>query len=503
MSFYTSVIYNGSNIGVGGAMQSVTTDGTTVYGALGSADFIIKIDGDGTSTPLGMLWDIRGMVVVNGYLFVLDWTNSQLFRYRTNSDFSDVINISLTTSGPPQGICTDWDGVSNTFNLYVACENGETRINYLSFNSESGTFIGSSETFDTILDGVTNERRHIVFRKHVNASHVVHKYLYVTTQNTNIIQIDITNISTPIVSSIETTINTIYISWGIVSHPTENIFYISDLGYAGGIVGEFTYIPNSTTGSITSFNSETTIMYTNSTTSLGNGNPAINGTVAAIGMGYNITGNNRDRFNLYVTTDDSLIVKLYPISGNGIGGDPHIRPEIGNLYTMDNSIKSIKLFENHIGMDKIIITGETWLLPDEELEKFKKKPKIYETMKKYTYLKTINIKCNDESITINLDNMISSIDDIVVSNNKFIKLNKIEIVNKIYSIRRQQYITGKHILQRHVNISDDYILKLSCDLYSSDRNSMIININEKYIMSKENFSGALIYESNDNTICTF
>ena len=491
MSFYTSTIYDGVFL-TGYMIAGVATSGTTIYCSHNSNGGyrIVKIDADGTVTPFVLDYEMRCITIANGYLFVLDYTNALLHSYLISSLSGTPIHTSSSTLTHPQGICTDWNGFSSSFNLFVAHESGEPRVAYYNFN---GTTLSSMTTFSTHTSFTyeTNERRHIVYRKYGE-----YKYLYITTENYFIIQVDITMIGSPVSTIIDPDGGmNLSQSWGIVCDPLSNSFYIAD--FNGIAVYKYTYVPNTTTGSITSFNSTPTIIITvtNTGTSITNGASSTSGYVMPLQMSYNITSHG---VNLFISTQDGYVIKLYPIGGTGIGGDPHIKPIFGDLYTLDNSIKYVKLFENYVGSSKIVITGETWMLPELELEKFKHKKEIYKTMTQYTYLKTIYIYCDDFATEIDADTLEYT------NENTSIKFGQIQMLKQIFSVRRQEHINNKkgNTLQRMASICGKDMtvhLILSSNVESSDRNSIRINIEGNYDFNKENFSGALVYEG-DNEI---
>jgi hypothetical protein len=474
-SFFTSIIFDGTDIDGGGAIQSVATDGTNVYGAFGSGDRIVKVDGNGNSNSALMLtlYDIRGMVVAGGYLFVLDWTNGVLNGYLLSDLTIDPITSS--TLSVPQGICTDWDGFSDTFNLYVTHENGENRIGYFTFD---GT-LSSMTTISTEIEGSGNERRGIVYR-----SDASHNYLYITTQDTFLVQIDITSLVSPIVTSINLALggDGVNISWGIVSHPTQNIMYISDLYGEGGQMWAYLYTPDATTGSITSFSSALSLINVGSNTSVDTGDASISAYVAAIGMAYNVNSNG---INLYFATADSFIVKLYPNGGSGIGGDPHILPCFGKLYTLDNAVKTVRLFENLVGEHKILITGETWFPPG------------VSDRWPWSYLKNITIKCRGDLVCIDLDTLTANDGDY-----KYVQLCDTISINEIVRVGKKS-IPSKNAIRKIVKIFGGDVcvtLSLISDISLDERNDTHIYVESVYDFNKENFCGALIYKSEDNTL---
>jgi hypothetical protein len=192
------------------------------------------------------------------------------------------------------------------------------------------------------------------------------------------------------------------------------------------------------------------------------------------------------------------------MGGTGTGGDPHIDPLIGKLYDLDNSIKYVNLFENKIGSDKIIIIGETWILPNEELEKFKERPNVYKTLLEYTFFKNIFIYCNNEKMSVNMDTLI--VDN---ETNKYIEISEMSHVDQMYSIRRKRNIPNaikNNVLQRMVRILGNdinVILRLQSDVSLNDRNSITVNIEGPFDITKENYTGALIYESPDHALAEF
>jgi hypothetical protein len=179
-------------------------------------------------------------------------------------------------------------------------------------------------------------------------------------------------------------------------------------------------------------------------------------------------------------------------------------PLIGKLYDLDNSIKFAKLFENKVGTDKISIIGETWILPDEELEKFKGRPNVYRTLLEYTFFKNIFIYCNGEKMSIDMDTLTTN-----PETNEHIEISEISRVDQMYSIRRKRNIPNavkNNVLQRMVRILGkdiNVILRLQSDVSLNDRNSITISIEGMYEITKENYTGALIYESMDHQLIEF
>ena len=491
-TFNVSIIYDGSDVLSSSSICSIATNGTTVYGSFDTENLAI-ITGIGSTDRIILGYAMRGIAIANNFLFILDFDNSELKVYDVNNILIPITSVS--TLSHPHGLCTDWDGNSSVFNLYFTHEDGEDRIGYCSFD---GSNFGTVSYISTIIGGFTNTRVDIAFRKYGS-----YKYLYVTTQDESIIQINITTILSPTLSQISVFLlgTGISVSWGICSNPISNIFYVGEL--MQNAIYAFTYTPDITTGLISSFTSVIPIINESTTTNVTNGNSSTSEYVAALGLGYNITSHG---INLFIATNDKYIVKLYPIGGNGVGGDPHIMPLIGNLYNLDNSVKYVRLFENCVGNIKIKIIGETWILPQEELEKFKSRPNVYNTLLEYTFIKNLFFYCGDEKLSINMDSM-----EIIGENkeNKYIKFEKTKHIDQMYSIRRKRNITNtikNNVLQRIVKIygGDTIVtLTLQCDVSLNDRNSITIVLEGNHALTKENFIGALIFESNDNAIESF
>lgn len=306
-TYYGSIIYDGTD--VTGAMVSVASNGPLIYGAFLNQQKIVHVDATGNVnsafiTPT--FEDIRGMVVAHGYLFVTNYTSDQICAYLLTSVALPPVTIDVETH--PVGICTDWDGISTGFNIYmtnetnnnVSCYYFDTSFSLVStFSTDIAEFLGSSRTQ--------------ISYKAFNS----YKYLYIATMQSGIIQVDITNISTP-VSTVIYQSSTMTQSYGLVCHPTENILFVSDF-LNTGVLAQYAYNANVTTGSMTAFTDVTVLIYGYTNTAVSNGGVSTGQSVIPLGICMNVTNG---LVNIYVATDDSYIVKLYPDGGSPAGGGP-------------------------------------------------------------------------------------------------------------------------------------------------------------------------------------
>lgn len=399
-------------------------------------------------------------------------------------------------------LCSDWDGVSSQFNLYISTTT--TTIYKIPFNNGFMYDVEANLIVtNTSVTGIPTYSR-MFYRFSHN-----HKYLYFT-RSTNITEVDVTNFSS---CTSRTIGNFPFQILSAVNDSANNTIYLNLNGSTNtdyDILKVDAYTIDNTNGQMTipigeTYTGTTIILESNASTSISSGNFAsAQGQYVRrgpIGSNFNSVG-----MNIYTTTEDNKLVKLYPDGGSGVGGDPHIRPLIGDLYTLDNYVKKVKLLE-HKKIDDIKIIGDTWMLPECELEKFKHKPKIYKTMSEYTYLKTIAIDANGTLCEMDLDSL--NITNNFVTND-IIKVGDITKVCSLMSIRKKIILTNLksrcETIQRIVEIKgkeNQIILVITSNVGTSDRNNISITINSAYEINTNNYKGALVKEEKDNNIDFF
>lgn len=315
----------------------------------------------------GSYHHICGMIYAYDLLFAMHTQDSATAKLRAfDISLPNTVAVASDDLGTqdPYSIATDWDQTSNTFDIFVARQNSTALLKRtVTVNTETKV-----PAFSNILGcrvGVLTNG--ITYRKYGND-----KYIYVTTGGSTVYQVvnfaaiaDSSNNSLGIQYS---NLSVGHNAWGIVWCENLSRFFISE---QNGKVYEYSVTIDSGSGKISALTYVGIALGGNSTGSssgVTNGNAATSTNFnksASLSTNY-ING----RTNVYVATTDAYVIKLYPSGGTGIGGDPHIMPLIGNLYTLDNNVKYVKMFENHNGLDKVIVVCETWFLPNEELLKF-------------------------------------------------------------------------------------------------------------------------------------
>lgn len=99
----------------------------------------------------------------------------------------------------------------------------------------------------------------------------------------------------------------------------------------------------------------------------------------------------------------------------GGGGDPHIKPLFGPVYTLPMDEDSYLLFNNNNKLDPIMIIGKCWFLPEhlyeDKLNKYKRKGmleryrKIKQIMKKATYFRYIKIIAKNKELIYDMETL--------------------------------------------------------------------------------------------------
>lgn len=498
MTFYAYKIFNGS--GVSGACEYTCCDGNNnVYGSYPTPDRVTKtsnLTGTTNTNFISTGYNTRGIVVAGSYLFVCDHQNGKLYQYLIN-DGTSVNNITLSTA-KPHGIATDYDGSSENFYLYIAHE--DTRI--LTIIYCVGFTMTSETVFDTNMGATDTSAslKGITYRK-VST----YKYVYVTVDSTYIKEVNVTDVSS-IPSPVKITVSPVTSSWGITNY--NNIFYIN--GIVNTLYSFTINVSNPVTGSITSLNTGTLIILGGST-AITNDLVSTNSSQHSntLGISHNVKIYGLD---LFIGTSDSNIVKLYGEGGSGIGGDPHIRPLIGKIYTLNNNVQFVKLFENSTNENDndmvLTIIGENWVLPYQERQKFKSRRDIYKLLKEYTFIKNLIIKYNDRIIVFNMDTLEYTIDSDLSDK---ITFNEITKVKSMYCIRKAEEIYNENCYQRIIKITNhtfNLTLFITNCLSQRDRNSITINLDTDASITLNNldrskFYGGLIFESDDHVISLF
>ena len=138
------------------------------------------------SFPIITSYQPYGLTCVNGFLFVCDTVYGNVYCYdNTNTQIS-----SFSTNPGPNYICSDWSGdkSATTFNLYIT--HVETNvISYITF--DTSIFFTNLQTYDTtIYSEISLQVIDITYRQYNS-----YKYLYLTTGQTYIKQIDISNLN--------------------------------------------------------------------------------------------------------------------------------------------------------------------------------------------------------------------------------------------------------------------------------------------------------------------
>lgn len=240
--FYTYKTYNsGSN----NAVEHCATDGATLYGSINGT--VVKITGDGTVTDpiISGLTNPRGITIAGGFLFV---ATSDGINVYNKTNYSSIRTISAYNG--PQGITNDWDGSSNTFNIYVAHENvnsvGKIPIDITTIVSTGPSITGLNVDRNTY--GIT-------YRKYNNS-----KYIYLTS-SAGVIQINVNtfNSYTLLTNVTGTGHPNLGYVWGITWSDNLSRFFI---GKQNSTIYEFDINTQDGNGSISNGDNSTTFAFT-------------------------------------------------------------------------------------------------------------------------------------------------------------------------------------------------------------------------------------------------
>jgi hypothetical protein len=193
----------------------------------------------------------------------------------------------------------------------------------------------------------------------------------------------------------------------------------------------------------------------------------------------------------------------------GGGGDPHIKPIIGDEYDLPHNENCYLLYDNQNDQERVIITAKCWFLP----EKLKSNSLFRNAfMESTTFFKYINFYYNGENITFDMETLKqvkytnmnavknhSLENNINKSNNIFTSeiLEDKLALKKFYSnIKRYRYKIQFNGKSRIVKLGNKYEFKLSMDLNCADHRNEITFIKAKY----ENAIGAFISEKSMKVI---
>lgn len=466
--------------------------------SLGSVTQIITGPDDGMGT--GTILDC--IDAANGYVFAS--YQGILYKYTISGEQLGFINLGDT----PIKMTNDWNGTSNNFNLYFTFNN--KNIGYI---SQDLTIFTSLNTFtfsdyDNLVVG-----HDIAFRKSGS-----NKYIYVTTGgNADIIQLNITNIN----SISETVINdgTFALFSDVIWAEHDNAFYVT--GYIGDFgpstpSGIIKYTVNvGVNGIVDSFGSSTRVLKNDASTNITNTTDSLSGSNVAninvICMNY-----SNSLTNLYVGTDDNYVIKMYPPSGTGIGGDPHVQPLIGDLYTLHNSITYCKLLR--IYGENIVMNGKCWMLPQNELDRYKNiYGQVFGTMTKFTYFKYLYVRYESEELYFDIDTLFPVIYDEKLEIHNDLKtlnfyrsntifLSEIRKVDKMFNIVSQKYMKPKYcknVYERIISIKCKRCcinIKVTNNMDNSYRNSIMLDIEHDICYNMNSFDGALVKFNKNNAL---
>lgn len=504
--------------------SGVTVYNKDVYAYCASGTKIIKISKTGIVTdPFISCGDARHLTTANGFLFVASRTSSgRILAYSLNTGSLVATSAQLTNSAS-WAITTDWDEISSTFNVFVGFEAG-VDIQYCSFD---GSSFGS-------LNNITNaSNTYGLTVRRCTPTDGARVYLYVANDSSTIREYNITSIGSI------TGPSNIDLGGGF---GTGSIAWFEDAMYAAKTFNglyKFTFTVDGATGALSS-PSRSTIAndhigwgwdnLRSSNGTIENAEIIENGdTVSELYITCMQVAVNRatSGINLFVSTvgdNYSGVYKFYSSGGNGLGGDPHIQPLIGEQYLVNDEF--LNLFKNLVGKNKITINCKTWLLPESALEIYRATyGKIFDTMKNFTYIQQLYINVNnEETLIFDMD----SLEPIEHVNKNSICLSEKRITQNMFSIRLQKHtkikknmnptstrtiiINCNNSLNNHnlhnshdLAESDSHdnikiFLIITSNLTHSDRNNIRLVIDSDYDINCDNFAGCLIKESSHNIL---
>lgn len=310
MVYYASIIYDGGRE-FARPLNSVATHETDVYATLESYGSLVKINASGVATVVMPGYEMRGIAIADGKIFVANYVTGDIVVHDL-SNFSNTIMTIQTGLTHLVGLCTDWDGQSgSTFYLYASSEQS---ANIFYVQMSGGNLPIGGGTMNTALGGAylnLDSRAHLAIRRVASK-----KYLYITTMNYFIVQVDVTDVASPVLTALDSGphFNQTY---GITAHPTLDEFIIADF-FTTGSVWRAAYTVG-TDGEVSAFSTVSHLVNGGHTT-MGSGD-STQSYVNAGNIGFNVRFN---QVNFYIATGDGYIVKLYPSGGDPVGGGPEM-----------------------------------------------------------------------------------------------------------------------------------------------------------------------------------
>ena len=252
-------------------------------------------NGQTINTITALSFDAGGVAVkANGDIIVLDWTNGLVYIF----DAADPQTFtSYTTLSKPGAVARDPQG-----NAYITHQNGENRVAVIS-NS------GISSLLSAYSPLVNPEYRSIAV-----VSYGLYTYLYIGTEDQYIVQVDITNIASPVTTAINLPELS---SAAMIAIDKDGNFYIAE-SYSGGSVWKGVPNRNPVTGQITSIGQMSVITNISSNTSITEGSAASTDYIAVNAMATDAFG------NLYFSTFDGYIARIsngymYTVTTDNLG----------------------------------------------------------------------------------------------------------------------------------------------------------------------------------------
>ena len=179
----------------------------------------------------------------------------------------------------------------------------------------------------------------------------------------------------------------------------------------------------------------------------------------------------------------TFILTTPTTSGNtSVGGDPHVKPIFGSVYSIPSQTDVFRLFDNRDNSEKIIVNGKMWILPP-NLIKEKHFPEntafnrlknisINKLLKNFTFIKYVSILYitidTNESIIIDMDSMnlcqytndedvnnhcLPIIEDEDVSTTYIVTYPREESKLSLYSVSSNKMMESKNAISRVVEIN--------------------------------------------------
>jgi hypothetical protein len=288
-SLITAQLFSGNE--TFGAVEGLSSDGDgNIYASCGNQRLLKIVSG--TPNTFVLSFTPRGICVVSNRVFLANYTHSTISVSTTTTPGIEFTSEPLNTL-LPQGIISNYDGISGLITLFVSSDNNPNFISYHVYDLSSDTFI-TNGYFDA---GVNISQ--LAFRR-VGGN----QYLYGTIRETStVLEMNVTSTTSVALK----TINLFDTSqaWGLAMYPGENLMYVADFAGSGGVYA-YNFITDGQ-GSITAITGTTPIAGGGPSTSLVIGQPSGVSSVVALPLWCVVDSTT----HLYVGTADTYIADFY------------------------------------------------------------------------------------------------------------------------------------------------------------------------------------------------